>query len=805
METLLQDVRYGCRNLLKQPAFTFIAVLTLALGIGVNATIFSYVNAVLFRALTFREPERVVFIWSDGGDNSAQNLVSPLDYLDWRDGAQSFDGMAAATVTERALTGSGDPARISSARVTADFFKVLGINPVLGRALLPDDDRPGAANVVLLGHRFWQDRFGGDSNILGRTITLDDRTVTVVGIVPADFRFIVDGDIWEPLAVDPQREDRNLRSLVVFGRLKPAGTLLESDAEMKRVSARLAEQFPATNAGWSSHVQTAPDVLWGPQGKTAFVLLLGVVLAVLLIACANIAGLQFARGTARQRDIAVRQALGAGRWRVIRQLVTENLVLAAVGGALGLLATVWGMNLIEARYGASLAFLTEAVVDRRVLFYTMTLALLSGLVCGLAPALQSGTLELPRVLRAGLRSGSTDRGTRRFRNALVVGEVSVALVLLVATGLMIRTILAYQQIDPGFETHNLLTMRVALPERDYPGDQQRQAFFERALAQISAQPGVESAGAIARLPMTGSSRNSRRSIALEGRAVAANDKPYALDLVVTPGYFDALGIPLYEGRPLSTQDRADAPRVAVISLTMASKYWPQDEPLGKRFRFESSSGNEPWTTVVGVVGDVRNDDVDQPPLPQVYLPHTQNSIGDLSLVIRTNGAPLEQVSAIRRSIATLDQKLPIYDVASMDNLLFDDLAGVRVIVELLVAFSVLALLLAAIGVYGVMSYAVAQRAGEIGIRMALGAQAWDVLRLVVDQGAKLVLCGEVIGLVLAFLLAKGMSGLVYGVSSTDPLTFVSISILLAAVALLACYVPARLATNVDPLVALRHE
>jgi len=807
MQTLWQDLRYGARMLMKQPGFTLIATLTLAFGIGVNTTIFTYVNAVLFRILNFQEPDRVAFVWAASSASGSQNPVSIPDYLDWRERAQSFTGLAAATGATRALTGGGDPERISSAQVTANFFQVLGVTPVIGRAFLPDEDRPGAAGVALLSHQFWQKRFGGDPNVAPRTITLDDRSVTVIGVTPANFRFIVEGDIWEPLALDPRRADRNRRSLIVFGRLKPGVTVAQADAEMKSVSGRIAEQFPTTNAGWSSSVMAAPDALWGPQGKMAFALLLGVVFAVLLIACANVAGLQFARGAARRKEMAVRQAMGAGRWRLIRQLLTENLLLAALGGTLGLLLAVWGLSLIEARYGASLdALVNDAVIDRRVLAYTMALALLSALFCGLTPALHSSKLDLTETLKEGGRGGSGGRKTNRFRSALVVGEISLALVLLVVSGLMIRTIVAYQLIEPGFDINNLLTMRVSLPERDYATERQRREFFERALSQIAAQPGVESVGAITRLPLVGGSRNARRSLAIEGRAAAAaNDKPWAIDLIVSPGYFDAIGIRLQSGRQLSAEDTADAPRVAFISRTMAGKYWPNEEPLGKRFRFENSTGDEAWITVAGVVGDVRNDDVDAPPLPQVYLPHAQNAVSDLSLVVRTSAAPLEQIAAVRRSIGTLDRKLPVYEIATMDRLLFDDLAGIRIVVELLLAFAALALALASVGIYGVMSYAVAQRTGEIGVRMALGAQTRDILRLVVGQGARLVSLGVAIGMAAALAAAQAMRGLLYGVSPTDPLTFIVIAALLACVAIVACWIPARRATKVDPMIALKCE
>lgn len=806
MHTLIQDLRYSARMLFKRPGFALIAVLTLSLGIAVNTTIFSYVNLVMYRLLNFTEPEHVAFVWAASSSGGSENPASIPDYLDWRAQAQSFTRLAAARGATRTLTGSGTPERISSAQITADFFQVLGISPVQGRAFLPDEDRPGKPGVALLGYQFWQKHFGGDPGVMNRTLTLDDRSVTVIGIMPADFRFIVEGDVWEPLVPDTQKADRNQRSLNVFGRLRPGVTLAQADAEMKSISARLAEQYPDTNAGWSSHILSAQDTLWGPQGKAAFTLLMGVVFAVLLIACANIASLQLANAAARQKEVAIRLALGAGRWRLMRQLLTENLLLALAGGAFGLLLAVWGMSLVEARYGASLELLGEARIDARVLAYTVTLSLVSALFCGLVPALQAARAEMRETLQEGGRGGSGSRRTNRFRSALVVSEMAMALTLLVVAGLMIRTIITFQQIEPGFDTGNLLTMRVSLPERDYATGPQRQEFFAQTLAQIAAQPGIRSVGAITRLPLAGDSRNARRSIALEGRAIAdVNDKPWVVDLVISPDYFAAIGIPLQTGRGFSSRDRADAPRVAVISRTMANKYWLHEDPLGKRFRFENSTGTEDWISVVGVAGDVRNDDVDAPPLPQVYLPHAQSPVGDMSLIVRTKDAPLGQVSAIRRSLATVDQKLPIYAITTMEKLLFDDLAGVRIIVELLFAFAGLALLLSAVGIYGVMSNAVARRTGEIGIRMALGAQRVNILRLVLGQGVRLLLLGVTLGLIMALALAQAMRSLLYGVSPTDPLTFIGVAALLAMTGLIACLIPALRATKVDPLVALRYE
>lgn len=814
MNTLWQDVRYSLRMLAKNPGFAAVAVLALALGIGVNTVIFSYVNAVMYRILTFPQPDRVAFVWSanraSGG--GIENPVSAPDFTDWRAQARSFEGLNAITYSSRTLSGAGEPEVIGSLHVTTNFFQDLGIRPAFGRAFLPEESQPGANRVVVLSHGFWQRRFGSDPGVIGQTITLDGERYTMIGIMPADFKFVFGSDLWEPLVLETRPMDRNRRFLTVFGRLNPGVTTEQAEAEMENIAGRIAQQFPETSAGWSAHVMTAAEVLLRRDGRMAMALLTGVVFAVLLIACANIASLQLTRAAVRQKEIAIRLALGASRFRLVRQLLTENLLLALGGGGCGLLLAMWGMSLVQARYVGVMPFLSEAVIDWRVLGYTMLLAFASALIFGLWPALRASQPDLHESLKEGGRSGAGSRRTSRARNALVVAEISLALMLLVVAGLLIRTIIAFQMIEPGFDPENLLTMNVSLPEREYSTDPQTRQFFERILSQLASQPGVRSVGGVSRLPLAGSSRNPRRSITIEGKpAMAANDQPWTIDLTVTPGYFDAIGIPLLTGRQLSAQDTADSPRVAIISQTMARKYWADGDPLGKRFRFESSattpSASFEWITIAGVVGDVRNDDADEPPLPQVYLPHAQNPLREMSLLVRTAGAgdPLGFISVVRTAIREIDTNLPVYDVATMERLLYDDLAGVRILVELMTAFAALALVLAAVGIYGVMSHNVAQRINEIGIRMALGARGSDVLKLIIGQGVKLVIAGVVIGVAGALALSRVMASLIYGVSATDPLTFIAISLLLVSVALLACYIPARRATKVDPMVALRYE
>jgi putative ABC transport system permease protein len=807
MHTFIQDLLFGARMLRKSPSFTLIAVFTLALGIGVNTTIFGYANALLYRILVFQEPERVAYIWSSNRSSShVQNPVSAPDFLDWRAQAQSFTGLVAAAGGTHALTGTGDPERISSARVTANFFQVFGLSPVAGRVFAPDEAKPGAARVVLLGYQFWQRRFAGDPNVLQQTITLDGRQYTVIGIMPGDFRYILEGDVWEPLVLDTANAefaDRNRRSLMVFGRLKPGVTVAQAQAEMENITRRSAEQFPATNAGWGAYVITTTDVLRGP--KLVLSLLVGVVFAVLLIACANVANLQLARAAARQKEIAVRLALGAGRWRLVRQLLTENLLLAVMGGALGVLLAGWGKNLVNARFGAAIPLFHLAVLDWRVLGYTLLVALLSAFVFGLVPALQASKLDLTNALKEGGRNSAS--GAKRTRHALVVAEIALALALLVVAGLMIRTIIAYQRIEPGFDPNNLLALRLSLPEREYATEAQAADFYTRVLPNIAAQPGIKSVGAITQLPLMGDTRSARRQLNIEGRAVANdNAKPWAIQLIATPGYFECLGIPLQRGRQLSNADSANAPLAAVISQTMARKYWPDEDPLGQRLKFESATPSaERWITIVGIVGDVRNNSLGHAPLPHVYLPHAQHPVREMSLAVRTAGEPLGHIAAVRAGVQAVDRNLPVYSVFTMQHLFFLSLSETLVVVELLGAFAALALLLAAGGIYGVMSYAVAQRTNEIGIRMALGARSSDVLRLVIRQGMKLAALGVALGLALALGLTQLLKSILYGVSATDPLTFAGIALLLLGVAFVACWIPARRATRVDPLIALRTE
>jgi putative ABC transport system permease protein len=806
LETIWHDARYGARMLWRNSGFTLVAVFALALGISVNTAVFTYVNAVLFRALTFVEPERVAFVWAiNHARGNNQEPVSAPEFREWREQSRSFESLAAVTETSRALTGAGEPERVSSAAVTANYFQMLGVEPFRGRWFLPDEEAAGASRVAVLNYNFWQRRFGADLNALQQTILLDGERYTVVGIASRNGEQpMVTADLWEPLILDPKQSDRSQRNLMAIGRLKRDVTVEQANAEMESITARISQQFPETNSGWRARVRAAPDVYLGAEGRIAVALLIAVVFCVLLIACFNVAGMQLARALARQKEIALRLALGAGRWRLIRQLLIENLLIALLGGATGVLLALWGMNVLHVRYAATSPFLNQAKVDARVLAITLALSLLSAILCGLTPGWQATKPDLHETLKEGGRSIASGGGNR-IRNVLVVAEISLALVLLIVGGLMIRSIIAFQTIEPGFNPDNLLTMRVSLPEHDYAGEQQRRDFFARALGQVAARPGVKSVGAINSLPLTGGSGNPTRSIVIEGRQPdPSGQQPWARNLITTPDYFEAIGIPLLSGRLLSAQDSANSQPAALISQTMAGKYWPNADPVGRRIRIEEAA-DAPWINIVGVVGDVRNDDVDAPPLPQIYLPYAQHPARDMSLVIRTAGEPLSVVPAVRDVVWTIDRNLPVYEVYSMRRLFFNDLSSTHLMVELLGAFALLSLLLAAVGVYGIVAYSVSQRTQEIGVRMALGAQTSDVTRLFLKQGLKLAGIGVVIGLSVSLAMTRLIKSIIFGVSATDTFTFLATTLLLSLVTLLACWIPARRATKVDPMIALRCE
>jgi predicted permease len=810
MNTFLQDLRYGARMLWKKPVFSLIAIITLALGIGANTAIFSVVNSILLRPLAYREPERLVLINHDYPQINLKASVSAFGFRHYRDNAKSFESIAAISGTNFNLTGGGEPERLSSMQVTASFFPLLGAQVARGRVFLPEEEEAGRNRVAVLSDEFWRRRFGGDPNIVNSTITLNGENYNVIGVMPRGFQFgremgmVV--DLWTPLTFAPAQLSPNSLTnefLTVLARLKNGVTFQQAQAEMDTIADGLRQQYmpSGTRQNWGLTLQGFNDLIVGDI-RTPLWILLGAVTLVLLIACANVANLLLARAAERHKEIAIRAALGAGRWRVLRQLLTESVLLGIVGGLLGLGLATLGVKLLTGLEQLRIPRMHEIGLDWRVLAFTLGLSLLTGLIFGLVPALQVTRADLHETLKEGGRTGaSLARGS--LRSAFVVLETALALMLLVGAGLLMRSFWRLQQVNPGFTPQNLLTLSVALPDR-YREPHQRAGFYQQTLEQIRALPGVQAAGAVSILPMSGN--NSSGSFRIEGRDVPSGQSPPHGDRwAATAGYFETLKIPLIRGRFFSERDAADAPGVAIIDETMARKYWPNEDPVGKRISFEGPPENRRWREVVGIVGHVKHKGLDGESRVQYYIPHPQRAQGGMFLAVRTAGTPSEVAPAVRGVIKNLDKDLPVFRVMAVEQLVADSMTLRRFTLTLLGIFASIALVLATVGLYGVLSYSVTQRSHEIGVRMALGASAADVLKLIVKQGMLLTGLGVVIGLIGAFALTRLMANLLFGVTASDPLTYGVIALLLALVALLACWLPARRATKVDPMIALRYE
>ena len=806
MDSILRDLKFSIRSLLKRPTLTIIAILTLAIGIGANSAIFSVVNALLLNPIKAPALDRVLAVWeSQPAQGVERNEVSMANFLDWRAQNQTFDKMGLYRWWSTNLTGTDAPERVQGFQVTANFFEVIGVNPAIGRGFAEDEDQPGKTPVVLLSHGLWQRRFGGDANIVGKIITLNGIGRTVIGVMPEGFNYPGGAELIAPITITPElARSRGNHSYYVIGRLKPNVTAAQAHADLATIASRLEKEYAETNTGWG--VATYPFIEDAVRlYRSALLVLMAAVGFVLLIVCANVANLMLARAASRRKEMSLRAALGANRWQIIRQLLTESILLALVGGTLGILIAIWGVDLLRnLNPGEAAKFAPgwdRLGVSLPVLAFNLGISLLSGLFFGLVPALQLSRTDLNEGLKEGGRQAST--GSHRLRSMLVISEVALSLMLLVSAGLLMRSFVSLLKTSPGFSSDNLLTMRLALPAAKYAEDPQKVSFYSALTERVLTLPGVESAALVNYLPLGGS--NSSDTFLIEGAPEPApGQELLGRYRVCSPRYFETMGIPIMKGRSFTEQDRAGATPVIIVNETLAKRFWPGTDPVGKRMRITGPLDKNPWMQVVGVIPDVKHD-LSVPVTPEYYLPYAQDPWGSMVLIAKTTGDPSAMAASMRQQVWSLDKDQPVFDVRTMEEVRALSVSIHSFSSISLGIFAGIALLLAAIGIYGVMSYAVTQRTQEIGIRMALGARTADVLRLVVRNGMSLALIGVIAGLAGAYGVTRLLASLLFGVSPTDLLTFCSVTLGLLLVALLACYIPARRATKVDPLVALRYE
>src|SRR6266498_4293972 len=811
LETFAQDLRYGLWMMLKNPGFTAVAALTLALGIGANTAIFTVVNAVLLQPLPFHEPERLVRVWRSSAEDDRTALSFP-DFADIRAKQTVFERMAAWRSGDCTLTGQGDPVNLSGLVVTAELFPLLGVTPQLGRGFTPEEDQAGN-RAVILSHSLWQNRFNSDPNVAGKTVTINSQSYNVAGVMPAEFKFPIRNDpvdLWVSLAAvaegrEPLTSQRGWLAFGVIGRLKPNVTAPQAEAALRVIVDNLARQHTESSDFLRArvlpfHQEVVRDVRLG------LMLMFGAVGCVLLIACANVANLLLQRATTRRKEIAIRAALGAGRWRIFRQLLTESLLLALGGGVIGWLLAVWLTKLLISLAPRGLPRAPEAGMDARVLGFAVLVSLATGVIFGLAPALQAAKTDLNEALKDGAKGGGGGRGNR-FRNALIVVEVALTLTLLVCSGLLLNSFLRLQRVDPGFDSHNVLTFRIDLPSNRYSQQAQVAPFYQQLISRLEAAPGVKSVSAISHLPL--SSHRGTTGFSIEGIATPPdNPVPYLTDFrAVTPGYFKTMGMQLIKGREFTPRDELRSTQVAIINEALARRYFPNQDPLGKRVMPGVGIDERGWLMreIVGVVRDSKHVSLREEPPPNIYLPHGQFPRQGMTLVVRAANGPNMLIGVVQKEAHALDSELPVFEIRTLDQYLASSVAEPKFSALLLGLFAGLALILSCIGLYGVMSYVVAQRTRELGIRMALGAQTRDVLKLVIRQGIGLTLLGAAIGVAVAVALTRMMKSWLFGVSPTDPLTFAVAALLLTIVALLSCWIPARRAAKVDPITALRFE
>ena len=816
-DALKRDVLYGVRVLRKNPGFTAVGLITLALGIGATTAIFSVIDAVLLRPLPYGNSANLVLVWENNSRHpNPHNTVSPPDYLDWKKQSDIFSGMAAIFDQRANLTGNGLPEQIVLQNVSADYFSVLGVTPVLGAGFTEENGREGHDNVVILSYGYWRERFGGDADILRKSVTLNGHPLAIVGVAPQNFQwFIKDGSLtgakpqmWSPFVMPKDfAERKNVgRFLTVVARLKPGVTPGQAQAQMAGVAARIAEEYPDFNANWGTNVVPLREQLSGDL-RPALLVLFGAVALVLLIACANVSSLLLARAASREKELAVRMAIGASPWQIARQLLVESVLLAFFGGAIGIGLAFWGSNALLAASPANLLDLRSIAIDWKVLAFAAGSTIAAGLLFGFLPsfiASQSGT---PETLKEGGRGTSAAQHRGYARSAFVVGQMCLALVLLTASGLLIRSFIHLVGVDPGFDASHLLTFKVSLPQAKYKDDASRVVFFREFLGRIANVPGVRAVTMNSFPPFSGLGAGTAVHL-LNQPTRSLKDLPDSLVRVVGANYFSTMQIPLVAGRDFQPEELANARHVVIINQAFADKYLAGVNPLGQKaviFMMSLEESKNPVSEIIGVVGDVRQIGLDTPSEPTVYWPHPELVYDAMAILVRTSNDPLAAVPAIRNELKQMDAELPMAGIASMDELLSDSISRSRFTMLLLGIFAAIALILASVGIYGVIAYSVAQRSQEFGIRMALGANSRNVLRLVLRHGAVLTSLGIGLGILLSLAVTRFIATLLYGTSATDPLTFAAVVVLLAFVALAACYIPARRATRVDPIIALRYE
>jgi putative ABC transport system permease protein len=795
---ILRDMRYAVRQLVRTPGFTIVAILTLALGIGVTSAIFTVVNGVLLRPLPYPNPQSLVRV-HELLQKFGRFSVAPATFLDWRQQNTVFERIAAFNSTGATMADKDGPQRLAGGLVSWDAFELLGVSPALGRTFRADEDAPGKDDVVILSHGMWQRRFDGDPGILGRSVSFNGNPVTVIGVMPAGFSFVGESEFWRPLALNPANASRGGHFLGVIARLKPGVTVQQAGAEMQTISQRLALQYPAQSANESAEViglhENAVENV-----RPALLTLLAAVGVVILIACANVANLLLVRASVRGKEIAIRSALGAGRRRLVMQMLTESVILASAGGIIGVLLAYWTIRPIQTLSAGTIPRASTLSIDLNVLAFAAVLSLATGLLFGLAPAWQASRATIGSVLKEGGRA-STSASGRWIRNGLLIAEVAMSIVLLVGATLLLRSFARLVNVDPGFKADSVLSFRVALPNSRYPEEHQRIAFFDTLIERIEALPDVVAAGSIQTMPLRG---DYLLSFTIKGRPTPKpNEEPSANHRAITPHYFNAMGIPLVRGRMFTAEDRQKSPMVAIVDQSFVDRHFRDEDPIGQHI--DIGNGSDGFYEIVGVVGGIRQASLELNPTPTMYVPYSQDVFSTMTMLVRTKGDPSQLVASARQTVRGVDNTLPAFAMTPLAAVVSESVAQRRFSMLLLVSFAAIALILAAVGLYGVVAYAVSQRTQEIGLRMAIGAQRGDVLRLIVGGGMKLALVGVVIGIAGALAAANVVSTMLFEVTPFDPASYSGTATVLLAVAALACYVPARRAMRVDPIVALRQE